>query len=122
MGFYDTTKTAIKDAVTIAQQSDNIELYKKILDAYGSCIDLMDENTRLRKELDELKEQAKTSEDITYGHNTYWKKYDGGLDGPYCTCCWDSEKLLIRLTQGDFAGEMECPKCGLEITVNLSNT
>lgn len=40
MGVYSTVKETIKDAVSIAQQSDNIQLYKSILDAYNAAIEL----------------------------------------------------------------------------------
>ena len=65
MGVYSTVKETIKDAVSIAQQSDNIQLYKSILDAYNAAIELMRENA-------ELKERIKELETQNYEYNENW--------------------------------------------------
>lgn len=98
MGVYSTLKETIKDAVSLAQKSDNIQLYKSILDAYNAAIDLMSENADLKERIKGLEMQKVTDDKLEFNNNAYWiKREDGTIDGPYCSKCWDVDKKLVRL-------------------------
>ena len=45
MAFYD----AFKDAITLAQKADNIQLYKQLLDLSAQALDLQAENAKLKE-------------------------------------------------------------------------
>lgn len=115
MGVYSTVKETIKDAVSIAQQSDNIQLYKSILDAYNAAIELMSENAELKERIKELEAQKAVEGTLEYNSNAYWIiKEDGFIDGPFCSRCWDVEKKLVRLHVKrikDSARVTKCPNC-----------
>ena len=115
MGVYSTVKDTIKDAVTIAQKSDNIQLYKSILDAYNAAIELMGENVDLKERIKELESQKVTGDMLEFNNNAYWvKKEDGSVDGPFCSKCWDSEKKLVRMHVVNIkekAKAAKCPNC-----------
>ena len=51
MGFYD----AFKDALSVAQKADNVELYRQLLDLSAQALDLQEENVRLKSENAELR-------------------------------------------------------------------
>lgn len=55
MSFYD----AFKDAMSIAQKADNVELYRQLLDLSSQALDLQAEVLRLKEENAELKKPAK---------------------------------------------------------------
>ena len=61
MGFYD----AFKDAISVAQKADNIELYKQLLDLSAQALDLQEENTRLKAENAELRKNKDMESSIT---------------------------------------------------------
>ena len=97
MGILDT----LKDAVTLIQKADNIELNKTILDLQSQVYAQFEENRR-------LKEKIVTREQLVFRTNAYWTR--DANDGPFCSRCWDAEALLIHLhtRRGYYP---ECPKC-----------
>lgn len=113
MGIYSTAKETIKDAVSLAQQSDNIQLYKSVLDAYNAAIELMSENAELREEIKELKNKMDIAKQLEFDNDAYYRRNDEKAnDGPYCTNCWDGEHKLIRLhVNSSGAGDYVCPRC-----------
>ena len=60
MAIYDF----IKDALTIAQQADNVDLYKKLLEIGRMALDLQNENAELKKKIEEYARAQKFEEDI----------------------------------------------------------
>ena len=60
MSFYD----AIKDAASLAQKADNIELYRQLLDLSAQALDLQAEVARLKEENAELKKRRDIAEKI----------------------------------------------------------
>lgn len=117
MGIYSTAKETIKDAVSLAQQSDNIQLYKSVLDAYNAAIELMSENADLREEIKELKGQMGIEKQLVFDRDVYYVKNDDGEnEGPYCTTCWDVDRKLVRLSKGySAAGDYVCHHCKIYI-------
>lgn len=115
MGVYSTVKETIKDAVTIAQKSDNIQLYKSILDAYNAAIELMSENADLKERIKELEQQQITAKSLEFNNNAYWiKNDDGSVDGPFCSNCWDVERKLVRLhvaIKSNYPKRAKCLNC-----------
>lgn len=112
MGVYSTVKETIKDAVSIAQQSDNIQLYKSILDAYNAAIELMGENAELKERIKELEKQNVTDGMLEFNNNAYWiKKEDGIVDGPFCSRCWDADKTLVRMHVSTPDKKAKCANC-----------
>lgn len=114
MGVYSTVKETIKDAVSIAQQSDNIQLYKSILDAYNAVIELMSENADLKERVRELEKQQVTDEMLEFNSNVYWFKNDGpSTRSPYCSRCWDIDKKLVKIHV--LGTEGKCPACKTKV-------
>lgn len=120
MGIYNTAKEAIKDAVSLAQQSDNIQLYKSVLDAYNAAIELMSENADLREEIKKLKKEIELKETVHKRGDAYYKMNDdGNEEGPYCMNCWDSNHKLIHYRH--LSGERYyCHTCKFD-TYNIIN-
>lgn len=103
MGFYD----AFKDALSVAQKADNIELYRQLLDLSNQALELQNENSRLQNENDELKKEKALEEDIVFHkteqvdvlHNEYpyiTRKSDLS-EIRYCGVCWGYEHKLVPL-------------------------
>ncbi len=107
MGWYD----ALKDAITVAQKADNIELTRQLLDAQRELLDMQAENNRLRGEIFELRSKEADAEGLHFDKNSYWKTMPAGAaDGPFCSRCWDFDKKLVRLKTSTKYVPV-CPNC-----------
>lgn len=106
MGFYD----AFKDALSLAQKSDNIDLYKQLLDLSSQALDLQAENRKLQIENEELK-KIKIDESRIIRHNSpYITLRDDESNTLFCSRCWDVERKLVQvecLQNGHF----RCSNC-----------
>jgi hypothetical protein len=110
MGIYET----IKDALNIIQKTDNIELYRSILDIQKECMDLVEENRSLKARIRKLEDEKINNDKLEVkGHCYYLKKDDGELDGPFCTTCWDKDRKLIRMhvSNGNGYDMASCHAC-----------
>ena len=88
-----------KEIADLIQKVGNQELYKKILDLQGEIINLTGENHTLKQENQELNLSLKVSKDVVFDGELYWLQGsgEGTKEGPYCQCCYDSDRKLIRL-------------------------
>jgi hypothetical protein len=102
-----------KEIAKLVQQMDNIELYKKIIDFQLELIDLVEQNRTLRTEIILLHEKLELKEKLIYENNAYWiKKDDDSKDGPFCSNCWDTKNLTVRMLIYDNEEKYHsCPNC-----------
>ena len=107
MGWYE----AIKDGISVAQKADNIELVQTLIGAQKEMLDLVDENRRLRDRIRELETPEDISRRLRFDGKRYWLDRDGKEDGPYCSICFDHDRKLIRLTNGEMVGVFWCGVC-----------
>lgn len=106
MGLYE----AVKDIAKLAQQADNIDLYRKLLDLSAQALDMQSEIAKLTEENAELKKRRNLSDKIVRHKEPYitLKNDEDGLC--YCSHCWDSQQLLMQLNCHK-NGTFECPHC-----------
>ena len=117
MGLYDATK----DALTLIQKADNLELYSKILDIQKQALDLQEENKVLREENQKLKDNSHIKDKLVIKENMYYLKDSDIEKGPYCTRCWDVDKELV-LMHSDNATNSEyiCPHDKGKVRTSMS--
>lgn len=115
MAVYD----AIKDAVSIAQKADNIELYRLLIDVQKESLDLLEENRQLKERIKELEDNSKIGESLIFQDYHYYKIEDKDFKEPYCSNCWDSNKKLIRVHVNIWVSGKgianRCPNCKTHI-------
>jgi len=100
----------VKDAIRLIQQTDNIDLLKKMMDLQVGIIELSEEGTRLRKENQELRNIIEIEKHLAFREGMYWSEHEGTVEGPYCTRCWDAEHKRVHLH--DMGYDMfDCPNC-----------
>lgn len=104
----------IKSLASVLQKADNIELYRKILDLQVEAMDLVEQNNNLKQEIRELKEKQNVQNGLVFKRNKYWISEEQALKGPYCTRCWDVEKLLVNL-KDIRNGYYDCPNCRMTV-------
>ncbi len=106
MSFYD----AFKDAISVAQKADNVELYRQLLDLSAQALDLQAEVARLREENAALRKSKDISEKVIR-HEEPVVTIEGDTKNLYyCSHCWDSQQLLIQINCHN-DGTFTCPHC-----------
>lgn len=106
MSFYD----AFKDAISVAQKADNVELYRQLFDLSAQALDLQAEVAKLREENFEFK-KLKDISDKTIRHEEPVITLEGDDKNLYyCSHCWDSENKLIQINCHK-DGTFNCPHC-----------
>ena len=117
MGMYDM----FKDAISMAQKADNIELVRAIIYLQQETLELQEKCSKLGKENKELKAIIDEVKSIKFKNNCYY--FDE--DGPYCTKCYDDEKKRMHMIEKDNnKGSIYyvCPKCKTEIFARESGS
>lgn len=111
MGLYD----ALKDAISLAQKADNLELYRQLLDLSAQAIDLQAENSKLKEEVNCLKKHKIEEERIVRHKQPYLTLLDDGQQLKYCATCWDVDRILIQMneqvTTSAGSRKLICNKC-----------
>jgi hypothetical protein len=83
-------------------QARLLELQALMLEAQRALGDAEEESRSLKREIEQLKEQASTATSLEFAETVYWRRdAKGQLDGPYCPTCWDDKRKLIRLKHAD---------------------
>ena len=106
MSFYD----AFKDAISIAQKSDNVELYRQLLDLSAQALELQAEIARLTAENEQLKKNADIESKIIRYEQPYITLEGEPKNILYCSTCWAKNKVLIQVCCND-NGHFRCPEC-----------
>jgi len=117
MGWYE----AAKDAISMAQRADNVELLKQILDMQKAMQEMQQENYDLKKSNEELKALWDVAKRIDYSKGrgaVFVIDDDGSRQGPYCTHCWEVNKKTISMHRRS-ASYYECPHCKAGVKTSL---
>lgn len=107
MGFYD----AFKDALSVAQKADNVELYRQLLDLSAQALDLQEENVRLKSENAELRKAKDLEARIIRHSELYITLKEDPDDLYYCAHCWDIDRRLVQLSCDNSDGTFSCRHC-----------
>lgn len=95
-GIYD----AIKDVAKVAQQADNIDLYKQLLDISADALELQNQVFELAEENRKLKAELNGEKNVTrHSEGLYITLSDDEQEIHYCSTCWGSDKKLIQLNK-----------------------
>ncbi|MEI7749782.1 MAG: hypothetical protein WCJ25_02160 [Candidatus Moraniibacteriota bacterium] len=112
----------LKNTASALRKADKIPEFQLILDVQQELLkqqkrisDLETENKKLREKL-ELKGKVK------FERNAYWIVEEGKEDdGPFCSCCFDDERKLIRMMPGWSESSRVCPKCKNNADVSVES-
>lgn len=96
MGIYE----GFKDAISIAQKADNVDLYKRLLDLSAQALDMQEEIRQLKEENAELKKEQDLESRIVRHEEPYITLRDESPEIHYCAVCWGNEKKLIQMSHG----------------------
>ena len=113
-------KTATEIAKVIKETDLSLataETKLKLADLISALADARIEVTEIQQSLAERESEIKAlkaaldvKERLKWQDPCYWLEEAEGKQGPFCQCCYDSNRKLIRL-QGDGEGYWECKTC-----------
>lgn len=114
MAIYDF----IKDAIGVAQKADNIDLYKKLLDIGQMALDLQNENSELKKQIEDLKRTEDFEKDVIRQIEPYYTLKSDGEDSKlyYCATCLGKDRIKIQMYY-DGESKLSCPLCKTSFTM-----
>ncbi|WP_414838888.1 hypothetical protein [Carnobacterium sp. TMP28] len=118
---YSDIKELLTDAKNLASGANDLQLKGVLLDIQGAVYDLQEENKRLKEDNSDLKNAQRLTTELIFKDNAYYK----WEEGPYCSACWDSKNLLVRMIleangwNEYFIGR--CPHCKNSITTTIKD-
>ncbi len=101
----------LKSIGKILQEAGKIEQYRQILEAQQELLEMQRKIQELEKENTELKEKLKIKENLIHENDAYWINNEDKKNGPFCSCCWDVDKNLVRLHPCVSPTYYDCPNC-----------
>jgi hypothetical protein len=107
MGLFDKLRNIVK----VLKEAYKIKEYEKIVDAQQKITEMRQKIFDLEKENKELCDKLEIKGKVVPGDNVYWLEEGANKDGPFCTCCYDSEKKLIRLHKMSHVKVWTCHIC-----------
>ena len=110
MGLYE----AVKDVAKLAQQADNIDLYRKLLDLSAQALDMQSEIAKLKEENARLKRKQDLSSSIKRHKEAFITLVGEEPMLRYCSHCWDADEKLVQLLCDEDTGSFECPHCKVQ--------
>jgi hypothetical protein len=93
MGILDNAKQVAK----AVEEIHNLELYQRVLNLHSDIIQLVEENTRLRAENQDLNTRIKLREKMQFKEPFY---YQEGDQTPFCAACWECNGAAVHVTFG----------------------
>ena len=110
----------LKDVVTVAQKSNDIEMVQKVITAQEEVIELQDKIYNLKKENSELKEKLKQNSNIVRYRGIPVLSIKNDKDKIlYCSNCYGSENKLIPVHIVDYKHSY-CRVCRDQSELNYS--
>ncbi len=112
----------LKGAASVLRAADKIPEYQAVLDAYQQITELQATNYEqqlriqsLSAELESVRRDQKSADGAKIWAHLLWVPND---DNPYCIHCYDKQRRLFHVLEGNKAGIGkigQCPECKAEI-------
>lgn len=96
---------------TAKQQLQVADFMMALADTKANLADFKNAFIEKNQELIDLERQIEIDSQMAFDHCYYWQTKNGGSrEGPFCQCCYDKDKKLIRL-QPITEGLWDCKVC-----------
>ena len=105
----------LKDAdlslATAEQKLKLADLISSLADARIQVADVQELLNQKDAQIRELTKARDVHDKLKYEEPSYWLVEGDKREGPYCQCCYDKERKLVRV-QGYETGVFNCMACG----------
>jgi hypothetical protein len=108
----------LKSVAKVLQEAGKIEQYTQILEVQQKLLEMQAKIIDLEKDNKKLKDRLNIKDSLEYANNCYWIKKKDIKEGPFCSRCWDKEKLLIRMHPQGNKAYTKCPACDTSVQVS----
>jgi len=99
------------------------ELISALAEAKINISEVQDAIRRKDDEIRKLKQDLEIEDALEWDPPYYWIKKGDSKDGPFCQCCYDNNKKLVRLIEyPQEKGSWECSVCGKHFIDNTYNS
>lgn len=99
MSLIDTAK----DIYELAKKGATLELQERLVRIREEALSLQEENLSLRQKVADLEGKLKTQDSLHFDGSLYWLIDDEGQQqGPYCQCCYDVDRRMVRLQDASY--------------------
>lgn len=107
----------LKSIANILKEAGKIDQYQQILDAQAKMLEMQSKIAELENKNKDLQEKLKIKENLIYENNCYWSNNNGKKDGPFCSRCWDKDKITVRMHPNGNPAYYYCPACKNSVQV-----
>jgi hypothetical protein len=107
MGIIDNAK----EIATAVHEIKNLELYERVLNLNAGILEMVEENRKLRIEIEDLNKKLQLQGRMNFKAPFY---FQDGDSTPYCSSCWETKTQPIHVvTIWDSEGNIrrDCPTC-----------
>jgi hypothetical protein len=100
-----------------AQQAENMEIEREILDMQSEVNALVAAVNELQAENEELRQRAKLREEMEYdsGERAYYRVEEGSREGPFCPKCFDTDGRAARMRRSSNSRTLLCHSCDCRV-------
>jgi hypothetical protein len=101
----------VREVGDLVRRFNDIDLNRRILKLEDEVLELSRDKRRADERIEELERALRFGKELALRDGLYWLEGD---DTPFCTGCWDAERLAIRLKRLPLAERghrLECPHC-----------
>jgi len=122
MAIYNTIKDILKDAISIAQKGQDLELTKKLMDVQQQVFGLQEENQKLKAKVEELEQKLAQKESLIIHTSGCLTRAD--ISGIYyCPNCANKNEY-VQMREVDVSrrrlvgGTHKCQDCKFAVTIS----
>ncbi|UOO38540.1 hypothetical protein IZU99_04630 [Oscillospiraceae bacterium CM] len=117
MGWYDVAK----DAISIAQKIDNVELIQKIIELQTQMLDMQEENRILREQVQKNDSFLELESKLERHKEPYYSIKHGDHTENICANCWNQYHFKSLFTRQGGINYI-CSKCGTKAKIRVNES
>ena len=105
---------SIRDLAKLVQQSDNLELLKKVNTVQSEVLDLIEKLKQKEDQVTQLQGALGLKGEFILKDLAYWLPDEKGnvIGGPFCARCFEADHVARTLAAGERESQVTCPDCG----------
>ncbi len=90
---------SVKELIDLAKKGLTVELQQQLMAVQEKELELREENLALKERIKTLEAEISLAKNIVFDGKLYWlqKPDKREREGPFCQCCYDADRKLIRL-------------------------
>jgi len=115
---------ALKTVSKIANQIDNVELHRALIELQNDVLALTEERATREGKIAELEKALELKGKMKHYRSVYWLVDGENIEGVFCSKCFDIDHIMCRMVITKTEGQrwISCQNCKIEIDSYLAYT